>query len=48
MAKQELSCTLKNLMFIQRAAQRDERIRKQEEEVKPGGNFFFPGIINKW
>ncbi|KAJ6948115.1 hypothetical protein NC651_002465 [Populus alba x Populus x berolinensis] len=33
---------------MQRAAKRDERIQKQEEEVKPDGNFFSPGIINKW
>ncbi|KAB5520340.1 hypothetical protein DKX38_024659 [Salix brachista] len=34
----ENHCTFKNLMFIQRAAQRDERSKKQEEEVKPDGD----------
>uniref|UniRef100_A0A6N2LWI7 Uncharacterized protein n=1 Tax=Salix viminalis TaxID=40686 RepID=A0A6N2LWI7_SALVM len=34
----ENHCTFKNLMFMQRAAQRDERSKKQEEEVKPDGD----------
>ncbi|KAJ6408948.1 hypothetical protein OIU84_008613 [Salix udensis] len=47
MAKRELSSTLKNLKFMQRAVQREEKTKKQEEEVKPEGNFFSPGIIKK-
>ncbi|KAJ6984450.1 hypothetical protein NC653_022655 [Populus alba x Populus x berolinensis] len=40
MAKRELSSTLKNLKFMQRAVQREEKTKKQGEEVKPDGNFF--------
>ncbi|KAH8499182.1 hypothetical protein H0E87_017911 [Populus deltoides] len=47
MAKRELSSTLKNLKFMQRAVQREEKTKKQEEEVKPDGNFFSPGTIKK-
>lgn len=39
MAKREISNTLRNLKFMQRAAQREEQPRK-EEEVKPDENFF--------
>ncbi|KDP42244.1 hypothetical protein JCGZ_02974 [Jatropha curcas] len=46
MAKREISSTLKNLKFMQRAAQREEKTKKQEEE-KPDGNFFSPGVIRK-
>ncbi|KAJ9146677.1 hypothetical protein P3X46_028913 [Hevea brasiliensis] len=46
MAKREISSTLKNLKFMQRAAQREEKTKKQEEE-KPDGSFFSPGIIRK-
>ncbi|XP_051145708.1 uncharacterized protein LOC127261405 [Andrographis paniculata] len=38
MAKRELSSTLKNLKFMQRAAQKDEK-EKKEEEVLPAGDF---------
>ncbi|CAK7331500.1 unnamed protein product [Dovyalis caffra] len=47
MAKRELSSTLKNLKFMQRAVQREEKTKKHEEEVKPDGNFFSPGTIKK-
>ncbi|KAF5727374.1 hypothetical protein HS088_TW22G01067 [Tripterygium wilfordii] len=46
MAKRELSNTLRNLKFMQRAAQREEKPKK-EEDVKPDGNFFSPGAVNK-
>ncbi|KAH1066882.1 hypothetical protein J1N35_031869 [Gossypium stocksii] len=36
MAKRELSSTLRGLKFMQRAAQREEKVKK-EEEVKPEG-----------
>ncbi|PQM38986.1 uncharacterized protein Pyn_39310 [Prunus yedoensis var. nudiflora] len=39
MAKRELSSTLRNLKFMQRATQREE---KKEEDVKPAGDFIFP------
>ncbi|PRQ34157.1 putative M-phase phosphoprotein [Rosa chinensis] len=39
MAKRELSSTLRNLKFMQRATQRDEMVKKEEEEVKPDGGF---------
>ncbi|KAG6570693.1 hypothetical protein SDJN02_27334, partial [Cucurbita argyrosperma subsp. argyrosperma] len=39
MAKRELSNTLRNLKFMQRAGQREEQPKK-EEEVKPDENFF--------
>ncbi|KAL6516420.1 hypothetical protein OROGR_019725 [Orobanche gracilis] len=38
MAKRELSSTLKNLKFMQRGAQKDEK-NKKEEEVLPAGDF---------
>ncbi|KAK6142162.1 hypothetical protein DH2020_005217 [Rehmannia glutinosa] len=38
MAKRELSNTLKNLKFMQRASQKDEKA-KTEEEVVPTGDF---------
>ncbi|XP_061337917.1 uncharacterized protein LOC133284824 isoform X2 [Gastrolobium bilobum] len=38
MAKRELSNTLKNLKFMQRATLREEKTKK-EEEVKPDVNF---------
>ncbi|KAJ7947629.1 M-phase phosphoprotein 6 [Quillaja saponaria] len=43
MAKRELSTTLRNLKFMQRASLRDENTKK-EEEVKPDGNFSSPSI----
>ncbi|KAK9279282.1 hypothetical protein L1049_012961 [Liquidambar formosana] len=46
MAKRELSSTLKNLKFMQRAAQREEKSKK-EEEVKPDGGFVSPGTLNR-
>ncbi|XP_065879159.1 uncharacterized protein [Euphorbia lathyris] len=46
MAKREMSSTLKNLKFMQRAAQREEKTKKQEEE-KPDGNFFSAGTVRK-
>ncbi|XP_010262540.1 PREDICTED: uncharacterized protein LOC104601046 [Nelumbo nucifera] len=46
MAKRELSCTLKNLKFMQRAAQKEEKSKK-EEEVKPSGHFVSPGTQNR-
>ncbi|XP_038900477.1 uncharacterized protein LOC120087689 [Benincasa hispida] len=39
MAKREISNTLRNLKFMQRAVQREEQPKK-EEEVKPDENFF--------
>ncbi|OWM66776.1 M-phase phosphoprotein 6 [Punica granatum] len=47
MAKRELSSTLKNLKFMQRAAQREEKPRKEEEEVKPDGSFFSPSTVSR-
>ncbi|EYU18992.1 hypothetical protein ABFS82_04G180700 [Erythranthe guttata] len=38
MAKRELSSTLKNLKFMQRVIQKDEKAEK-EEEVMPAGDF---------
>ncbi|XP_059660774.1 uncharacterized protein LOC132307123 [Cornus florida] len=46
MAKRELSSTLKNLKFMQRAAQREEKTEK-EEEVIPDGNFPSSNIPKK-
>ncbi|XP_021894425.1 uncharacterized protein LOC110812062 isoform X1 [Carica papaya] len=46
MAKREISSTLRNLKFMQRAAKNEEKAKK-EEEVKPEGNFFPPGIVNR-
>uniref|UniRef100_A0A2P2JC40 Uncharacterized protein LOC105138367 n=2 Tax=Rhizophora mucronata TaxID=61149 RepID=A0A2P2JC40_RHIMU len=39
MAKRELSSTLRNLKFMQRAVQREGKRNKEEEDVKPVGNF---------
>ncbi|XP_023532309.1 uncharacterized protein LOC111794500 isoform X2 [Cucurbita pepo subsp. pepo] len=39
MAKREISNTLRNLKFMQRAAQKEEQPKK-EEEVKPEENLF--------
>ncbi|KAL7585845.1 uncharacterized protein LOC111902224 [Lactuca sativa] len=44
MAKRELSSTLKNLKFMQRGANKEEKTKK-EEEVTPNGNF--PSITTK-
>ncbi|CAL9120765.1 unnamed protein product [Musa acuminata var. zebrina] len=41
MAKRELSSTLKNLKFMQRAAQKDEK-PKEVEKVTPGADFGAP------
>ncbi|KAI3760497.1 hypothetical protein L1987_50892 [Smallanthus sonchifolius] len=38
MAKRELSSTLRNLKFMQRGANKEEQIKK-EEEIIPDGNF---------
>ncbi|KAI4322132.1 hypothetical protein L6164_021851 [Bauhinia variegata] len=38
MAKRELSSTLRNLKFMQRAALREEKTKK-DDDVKPDGNF---------
>ncbi|KAL1558697.1 hypothetical protein AAHA92_09129 [Salvia divinorum] len=38
MAKRELSSTLKNLKFMQRASQKEEKIKKEEEPV-PASDF---------
>ncbi|KAF5744592.1 hypothetical protein HS088_TW07G00167 [Tripterygium wilfordii] len=46
MAKRELSNTLRNLKFMQRATQRDEKTKK-EEDVKPDENFFSTSAVNK-
>ncbi|KAK0603853.1 hypothetical protein LWI29_009389 [Acer saccharum] len=46
MARRELSNTLKNLKFMQRAAPKEEKIEK-EEEVKPAGNFVSPGAVKR-
>ncbi|XP_058199504.1 uncharacterized protein LOC131314696 [Rhododendron vialii] len=46
MAKRELSSTLKNLKFMQRAALREDKCEK-EEEVIPVGNFPFSGALKK-
>ncbi|KAI0509816.1 hypothetical protein KFK09_010413 [Dendrobium nobile] len=40
MAKRELSNTLKNLKFMQRAAPREEKINEQKENPEPIRNFF--------
>ncbi|XP_043707863.1 uncharacterized protein LOC122657156 [Telopea speciosissima] len=47
MAKRELSSTLKNLKFMQRAAQKEEKQKKEEDEVKPHGNFVSPNTHKK-
>ncbi|KAG6631441.1 hypothetical protein I3843_13G078200 [Carya illinoinensis] len=46
MAKRELSSTLRNLKFMQRAASREEN-KKKEEEFKSDGNFCSPSTINR-
>ncbi|KAK6926993.1 hypothetical protein RJ641_008712 [Dillenia turbinata] len=46
MAKRELSSTLRNLKFMQRAAQKEEKPKK-EDEVKPDGNFFNSAQVRK-
>ncbi|XP_040991806.1 uncharacterized protein LOC121238826 [Juglans microcarpa x Juglans regia] len=46
MAKRELSSTLRNLKFMQRAASREEN-KKKEEEFKSEGNFCSPSTINR-
>lgn len=49
MAKREMSSTLKNLKFMQRATQREEIAKKVEEEVVvvPDGNFPASSIPRK-
>ncbi|XP_050236186.1 uncharacterized protein LOC126686183 [Mercurialis annua] len=47
MAKREMSTTLKNLKFMQRAAVREEITKKPEEEKIPDGNFVSLGSIRK-
>ncbi|PSS14235.1 Palmdelphin like [Actinidia chinensis var. chinensis] len=46
MAKRELSSTLRNLKFMQRASQREEKSKK-EEEFRPDGNFPSSGSLKK-
>ncbi|XP_034687309.1 uncharacterized protein LOC117915742 isoform X1 [Vitis riparia] len=46
MSKRELSSTLKNLKFMQRANQKEEKSKK-EEEVKPEDNFFSPNTVKR-
>nr|XP_023891660.1 uncharacterized protein LOC112003694 isoform X1 [Quercus suber]POE61709.1 hypothetical protein CFP56_51914 [Quercus suber] len=46
MAKRELSSTLRNLKFMQRAALREENTKK-DEDVKPDGNFCSPSTFNR-
>ncbi|XP_054813127.1 uncharacterized protein LOC129313777 [Prosopis cineraria] len=46
MAKRELSSTLKNLKFMQRAALREEKSKK-EDEVKPNGDIFGIAAIGR-
>ncbi|PON68801.1 M-phase phosphoprotein [Trema orientale] len=45
MAKREFSSTLRNLKFMQRAAQREEVIKK--EEVKPAQKFTSQGSVTR-
>ncbi|KAF1897418.1 hypothetical protein Lal_00035122 [Lupinus albus] len=49
MAKREISSTLKNLKFMQRAALREEKAKKEEDEVivKPDTNFPTTPTITK-
>ncbi|KAL9270660.1 hypothetical protein AKJ16_DCAP10368 [Drosera capensis] len=48
MAKRELSTTLRNLKFMQRAAKKPEKSEEEEEVRKPDGNFLSPGtVLNK-
>nr|GFA12887.1 hypothetical protein [Tanacetum cinerariifolium] len=43
MAKRKLSNTLRNLKFMQRGANKEDKIKKEEEVViKPHGNFIAP------
>ncbi|XP_030956004.1 uncharacterized protein LOC115978122 isoform X1 [Quercus lobata] len=46
MAKRELSSTLRNLKFMQRAALREENTKK-DEDVKPDGYFCSPSTFNR-
>ncbi|XP_010256893.1 PREDICTED: uncharacterized protein LOC104597166 [Nelumbo nucifera] len=46
MVKRELSSTLKNLKFMQRAAQKEEKSKK-EEELQPNSDFVSPGFQNR-
>lgn len=46
MAKRELSSTLKNLKFMQRAAHKEEKAKK-EEEVKSEWNFTSPDTVKR-
>lgn len=46
MSKRELSSTLRNLKFMQRANQKEEKSKK-EEEVKPEDNFFSPNTVKR-
>ncbi|XP_071737845.1 uncharacterized protein [Rutidosis leptorrhynchoides] len=39
MAKRELSTTLKNLKFMQRGANKEEKTKKEEQVIIPDGNF---------
>ncbi|CAI9778745.1 unnamed protein product [Fraxinus pennsylvanica] len=39
MAKREISSTLKNLKFMQRALQKEEKPKKEEESIIPAGDF---------
>ncbi|GMH12264.1 hypothetical protein Nepgr_014105 [Nepenthes gracilis] len=47
MAKRELSSTLRNLKFMQRAAQKEEKPKKDEEQSEPDGNFVSRGTLVK-
>ncbi|XP_074295068.1 uncharacterized protein LOC141622937 [Silene latifolia] len=47
MGKTEMSSVLKNLKFMQRAAQKEEKPKKEEEEPKPNGNFVPPSNVNR-
>ncbi|KAK9755256.1 hypothetical protein RND81_01G013100 [Saponaria officinalis] len=46
MGKMEMSTVLKNLKFMQRAAQKEEKI-KEEEQPKADGNFIPPSNVNR-
>ncbi|CAO2840705.1 unnamed protein product [Amaranthus hypochondriacus] len=47
MAKRELSSTLMNLKFMQRATQKVEKPKQEVEETKPDGNVFSPSIVSR-
>ncbi|XP_021861656.2 uncharacterized protein [Spinacia oleracea] len=47
MVKLEISPILKNLKFMQRAAQKEEKPKKEVEEPKPDGKFVFPSNVNR-